>query len=121
MAKRILIIDDDPDILYVLSLIFESEGYEVILSEDGAETEHIESISPDLILLDIRLANPEKSGATICTMLKSQAATKQVPIILVSAEKDIRVIAKGCGANAFISKPFDIKQISGKVRELMPA
>ena len=121
MAKRLLIIDDDPDILEILSLIFKSEGYEVILSEDGEETENIESILPDLILLDIRLRNPDKSGASICTMLKSKPGTSQVPIILVSAEKDIRTIAKGCGANAFISKPFDLQQISGKVKEFLPA
>jgi DNA-binding response OmpR family regulator len=121
MAKRLLIIDDDPDILEILSLIFKAEGYEVILSSDGEETEHIDSILPDLILLDLRLGNPNKSGATICTMLKSKPDTREVPVILVSAEKDIKMIAKCCGANAFISKPFDLKQISGKVREFLPA
>jgi len=121
MAKRILIIDDDPDILEILSLIFRGEGYEVFLSNDGEETDHIDTINPDLILLDIRLGNPDKSGITICSMLKSQPSTRQLPIILVSAEKDIRAIAKGCGANAFISKPFDIRQISGKVKEFFPA
>lgn len=119
MAKRILIVDDDPDILEILSLIFKSEGYEVILSADGEETEHIDFILPDLILLDIRLRNRDKNGAIICTMLKSKPGTSHVPVILVSAEKDIRTIAKGCGANAFISKPFDLKQISGKVKEFL--
>lgn len=121
MAKKILIIDDDPDILEILCLIFEGQGYEVILSLTGDETDNLDTLKPDLILLDIRLNNPLKNGITICMWLKSQPLTHTLPVILVSAEKDIGLIAINCGANDFISKPFDVKQLEGKVRHYLTA
>jgi len=61
-SKRLLIIDDDPDILEILDIIFESEGYEVILSETGEETNYLEVLQADLILLDVRIAGSPLTG-----------------------------------------------------------
>ena len=62
VGKRILIIEDDPDILEILGIIFQEEGYEVILSETGDETAIIHLIIPDIVLLDVRLERSAKNG-----------------------------------------------------------
>jgi len=117
--KKLLIIEDDADILSILDLIFKQEGYHVILSESGAEAEEIPVIKPDLVLLDLRLTSYGREGETICAKIKSQAATRHIPVILLSAEMDIREICEECGANDYLSKPFDIEQLSQKVKSLV--
>lgn len=117
MGKRILIIEDDPDILEILGIIFKEEGYEVVLSATGEETAIIHLIIPDVVLIDIRLERSVKNGNVICAELKSQPATQHFPILLLSAERDIKQICLDCGANGYISKPFDIKVLVLKVRQ----
>lgn len=119
--KKLLIIEDDADILELLSYIFQDEGYNVILSETGAEADQLSTIKPDLILLDLRLSSSGNEGAVICTRLKSQLATRHIPIILVSAETNIKEICEVCGADDYLSKPFDIYRLTNKVKELMLA
>jgi DNA-binding response OmpR family regulator len=120
MAKRILIIDDDEDILDILNIIFQDEGYEVVISNTGHAAEYIHQIDPDILLLDIRLAGYEKTGAEICREIKSMYPDEHFPVILVSAEADISIIASYCGADAFVSKPFDIFKLIERVEELIP-
>lgn len=86
IPKRILVIDDDPDILEILDIIFEQEGYDVILSEIGEEADHIREINPDLILLDLEIKSSNKDGAVICSYLKSQPETQKLPIVLLSSK-----------------------------------
>ncbi|HVV56516.1 MAG TPA: response regulator [Mucilaginibacter sp.] len=117
MKKRILVIDDDEDILEVLKIILQDEGYQVILSNTGAEAENIPSLKPDLVLLDLRLAGSKKDGAQICMDIKSGNEVKHVPVMLISAEPDIRHIADRCGANAYVQKPFDIDHFLNQVKE----
>lgn len=113
--KKLLIIEDDVDILQILDLIFCEEGYNVVLSETGSESWELSEMKPDLILLDLRLSTLGREGAEICTRLKSQPATCHIPIILLSAERDIKQVCKECGANDYLSKPFDIEQLSSMV------
>ena len=117
VGKRILIIEDDPDILEILGIIFQEEGYEVILSETGDETAIIHLIIPDIVLLDVRLERSAKNGDVLCAELKSQPATHQLPVLLLSAERDIKQICVECGANGYIAKPFDITALVLKVRQ----
>jgi len=117
--KKLLIIEDDADILNILNLIFCEEGYIVVLSANGSESEQLSVIEPDLILLDIRLSAREREGADICSRLKSQPATNHIPIILLSAELDIKQVCLACGADNYLGKPFDIEQLSGMVREMV--
>ncbi len=121
MPKKILVIDDDPDILEILDIIFKQEGYEVILSETGREPEHIQEINPDLVLLDIRLKSSSTNGGEICAKIKSRPGTSHLPVIMLSSEDNIKEISDQCGANAYISKPFKVSQLINKVNELLAA
>ena len=120
MAKRILVIDDDEDILSILEIIFGDEGYEPILYNTGTTAEHIKILHPDLILLDVRITGFDKTGAEICSEIKSQLDLAGIPVLLISAEADIDKLAHGCGANGFIDKPFDIYNLLTKVKEFIP-
>jgi two-component system response regulator VicR len=117
MSKRILVIDDDEDILEILRIIFQEEGYDVVLSNTGNTADQIEVIHPDLILLDIRIAGSEKKGTEICAEIKEKYKGEPYPVILVSAEDDLRLLAKNCGADAFIAKPFDLNNLLMHVKE----
>ncbi|HWZ14302.1 MAG TPA: response regulator [Mucilaginibacter sp.] len=123
MPKRILVIDDDPDILEILDIIFQQEGYEVVLSETGneAEPDQIMGINPDLILLDLEIKSSNKDGAVICAILKSQPETKKLPIVLLSSKSDVGKICGECGADDYLRKPFDIIQLSTKIRQHLAA
>jgi two-component system response regulator VicR len=119
MSKRILVIDDDEDILEILNIVFQEEGYDVVLSNTGEAAEHIQVIHPDLILLDVRIEGSSKKGNEICAELKQQYNQKKMPIILVSAETDLEMLANECGADFYITKPFDIFQLVDHVKRFM--
>lgn len=119
MAKRILVIDDDEDILAILDIIFGEEGYERILYQTGTTIDEIKILHPDLILLDVRINGFEKSGAQICTEIKSELELDNIPVLLVSAEMDVDELAKQCGANGYVNKPFDINNLLAKVKEFL--
>ena len=121
MPKRILIIDDDEDILEILNIVFQGEGFEVIVSNTGETARHLDVIHPDLVLLDVRIAGYEKRGNEICAEIKKQHPFQTIPVILVSAESDIDRLASGCGANGYIKKPFDVEELSRTVKELLTA
>jgi CheY-like chemotaxis protein len=115
--KKILIADDDPGILEVMQLMLEDEGYEVITTVNGRTVEAIKEHLPDLILLDIWMSGQD--GRNICRGLKSKETTKHIPVIMVSANKDTEDIAKQAGADDFLSKPFDIENLLGKVKRYL--
>ena len=117
--KKFLIIEDDPDILDILKLIFQSEGYIVYTSLSGKETQQVIDIAPDLILLDLRLSALGKEGAEICKRLKSEQLTRQIPVILLSAETDIKIVCSTCGANDYMRKPFDVDRLTSKVNDMI--
>lgn len=109
MAKKILIIEDDPDILEMMAYILRDEGYEVITALDCAPFNAISTINPDLILLDNRLG--ADSGGDICKGLKTAAATAHIPVVLVSANMHLENMAADSMANGYLSKPFDIEEL----------
>jgi two-component system response regulator VicR len=119
MNKRILIIDDDEDILEILNVIFREEGYDVILSNTGEAANHINVIHPDLILLDVRIEGYPKRGNEICAEIKARYLERNYPVVLVSAETDLEMLANECGADFYIKKPFDIYDILSKVKEYL--
>ena len=119
MSKRILVIDDDEDILEILHIVFQEEGYDVVLSNTGEAAEHIQVIHPDLILLDVRIEGSAKRGDEICAELKERYKEEKMPVILVSAETDLEVLANQCGADHYISKPFDIYQLLMQVQKFL--
>ena len=119
MRKRILVIDDDEDILEILHIIFQDEGYNVVISNSSDAVDRIHEISPDLILLDINIRGSAKNGAEICDEVKEHYQMLQTPVILISAESDISIIAKECGADSFVRKPFDIYQLLMQVKDFI--
>lgn len=111
--KKILIADDDPAILDVLSLFLEDVGYEVETTDDGSTIQEAQRGYPDLMLLDISMSG--WNGRDICAALKSQETTKHIPIILVSANRDTEKIAQEAGADDFLRKPFDLDTVLEKI------
>lgn len=117
MAKTVLIIDDDEDILEILDIVFQDSGYEVILSRVGLDVDFISVLHPDIVLLDVRIAGSPKSGTDICKELKTKTATKHLPVILFSAECDLQLLATACNANSYIAKPFVIDTLLKQVKK----
>ncbi|WEK20879.1 MAG: response regulator [Candidatus Pedobacter colombiensis] len=116
MSKKILAVDDDKEIVEVIKIILEDEGYEVSTLTNGRNVLNIiSSIRPDLILLDVMLGGMD--GREICKAIKSHAIFKYIPIVMISATHNLQSFLKLPGSpNDFLSKPFDIDHLITKVR-----
>lgn len=114
---RILIVDDEPDLLSVLRFGLEVEGFEVIDASDGEQgLSKARECMPDLMVLDLML--PKLDGYKVCRSLKFDERYKKIPIFILSArsgETD-RKLAIDLGADAFITKPYDMKDLVGRIR-----
>ena len=116
--KKILVVDDEPDILEFLQLILEEEGYAVLTSDKGEYLEQLHNGGlPDLILLDVLLSG--KDGREIVKYLKSQQETKHIPVIMFSAHPSAEETARQAGAEDFLEKPFDIDVLLTKVTRFL--
>jgi CheY-like chemotaxis protein len=109
--KKIIIIDDDPAIQDSVNLIFTSCEYEVTVCPNGNSILAGEFEMPDMFIIDKQL--PGVDGLEICKHLKSQEATKHIPVIMMSASPAISEFAKLAGAEDFIEKPYSIKEMRG--------
>jgi len=116
--KRILVVDDEPDILEFLQVILEEEGYVVVTSDKGEYLEQLHNGGlPDLILLDVLLSG--KDGRTIVKYLKSQQETKAIPVIMFSAHPNAEATARQAGADDFLEKPFLIDNLLAKIAHFL--
>ncbi|HXI00860.1 MAG TPA: response regulator [Sphingobacteriaceae bacterium] len=114
MASKILVVDDDTFILDALEELLHYSGYEVITTPKGEEVfNEVEKNFPDLILLDIMLSGTD--GRDICRLLKSNAKTKDIPVIMISAHPAAYEAVKDVGANDIVAKPFDIHNLLSKI------
>ncbi|WP_443946976.1 response regulator [Pedobacter sp. AW1-32] len=112
--KKILICDDDEDILDMLGLILEDTEYETILEQNSLNVNHIVNTNlPDLIILDLWM--PVLSGDQVLRNLRNQQHTKALPVIVISASKEGKKIAEESGANDFLAKPFDFDDLIKKI------
>ncbi|HLX55855.1 MAG TPA: response regulator [Ktedonobacteraceae bacterium] len=112
--KKILVMDDEPDILEFLQVILEEEGYAVLTSDKGEFLEQLHNGGlPDLILVDILLSG--KDGRAIVRHLKRQEETRHIPVIMVSAHPGAEKTAREAGAEDFLAKPFEIDALLAKV------
>ena len=119
-AKKILIADDEPDILEILSFNLKGQGYEVTVAKNGDEAlEKAKMTNPDLIILDVMM--PGKNGLEVCSILRSQPAFASVLIIFLTAMNDENAEIKGLesGADDYISKPISPKVLLSKVKALL--
>jgi len=113
--KKVLVADDDPAILDVMRMMLEFEGYEVATTLNGATVLQLGVDLPDLLLLDIWMSGTD--GRDICKILKQSDRTSNIPIVLVSASKDIERSAFEAGANDFIAKPFEMNELLQKIEK----
>jgi len=119
-AEKILIVDDDEDVLLIVQTILDNAGYTALLARNGREgVEKAIEGKPDLILLDVMM--PELSGWEVCTTLKSAPETRQIPIAMLTVKAEIRDLITGMqvGADDYITKPFTRKKLLSTVRRLL--
>jgi two-component system phosphate regulon response regulator PhoB len=115
MPKKIVVIEDDNDILDLIQYILEDEGYQVLPAKQTGNIDTIAEHQPDLILLDDRL--PGEYGNILCSRIKSNPGTKHIPVVLVSAARDLERVAFNCKADDFLPKPFDLKDLLNLVKQ----
>jgi len=120
MGKKILIADDEPNIVVSLEFLMKQKGYVVRVANTGEEAlAAIGEFGPDLILLDVMM--PHMSGYDLCQRVRENPAWQAIKIIMLSAKgRDIEV-TKGMavGADAYVTKPFSTKDLIAKVQELL--
>ncbi|MEJ2364343.1 MAG: response regulator [Deltaproteobacteria bacterium] len=118
--KRILIVDDEPDLIETIQVSLELEDYECLLAYDGFRGfERAQNEKPDLIILDVML--PGMNGYKVCRLLKFDEKFKHIPIIMLTAEaqeKD-RLTGKETGADFYMTKPFSADKLLAKVKEYL--
>lgn len=118
---KVLIIEDDADIVLVISSMLEDEGYDVVTANPHKDPHYLHGDDlPDVILLDMLLSGVD--GREIARHLKGSAATRHIPIVIISAHPNAREEAQAAGADGFLAKPFDLDVLLNEVaRYLTPA
>src|SRR5438034_7998345 len=120
MNHKILVVDDEPDVLRLVSSSLKGAGFTVIAACDGAEgLAKARAEQPALIVLDVML--PEMSGLEICRTLKSEPATAPIPVILLTAkgEEIDRVVGLELGADDYVTKPFSPRELALRVKSVL--
>jgi DNA-binding response OmpR family regulator len=114
MEKRILIVEDDESIQDVLRIILQHAGYEVVSHPDGKAIMLDNFEKPDLFLLDKQLGGID--GLDICRYLKTNQFTKNIPVVMISANPQIASLSKLAGANGYIEKPFNMSHLLNTIK-----
>jgi DNA-binding response OmpR family regulator len=115
--KKLLVVDDDLNICDMLRLYFENEGYTVKTANDGVEgVNYFKTFEPDLVLLDIMM--PKKDGWQVCREIREISAK---PVIMITAKGEVfdKVLGLELGADDFIVKPFDMKELSARIKAVL--
>lgn len=114
--KKILVVDDNRDIVWVVKTILKKYGFEVVTTLKGEEViSKTRKYHPHLILLDVFLSGID--GIEVCNALKASPETSEIPIIMFSAHANKKDLMKFCNADDFISKPFDSRELLRKINE----
>jgi len=120
MRKKVLIADDEPNIVTALEFLLERNGYEVYIARNGdAALKLIEQHRPDLVLLDVMM--PVKSGFEVCQRMRERADWRDIKIIMLTAKGRDVEISKGLsiGADSYITKPFSTQELVAKINGLL--
>lgn len=115
--KKIFIADDDAAIVDATSLMLELMGYEVAFTLDGTTVSESMQSSPDLLILDIWLSGID--GRDICRQLKADPKTQNIPVLMISASREIKTSALASGADDFMAKPFEMQLLLDKIDSLI--
>ena len=122
MSQKILIADDEPNIVISLEYLMKREGYSVTVARDGDEAlAAIARERPDLVLLDVMM--PKKSGFEVCQAVRANEELRVTKILMLSAKGRDTDLAKGLalGADAYMTKPFSTRELARKVAEMLGA
>jgi len=120
MPKKILVVDDEDDVLKVVQKRLGDAGYEVLTARDGQDgLEKARKESPDLIVLDLML--PKMDGYKVCAMLKHDSRYAKIPVVMLTAcaQGSNEKLGYECGADAFFTKPFQHEAVLAKIKELL--
>ena len=120
MSKRVLIVDDEKNIVVSLEFLLEQAGYQYEIARDGREAMTLlTEFSPDLVLLDVML--PHINGFEVCRRIRENSAWADIKIIMLTAKGQEAEMAKGLalGANAYISKPFSTKMLIQQINTIL--
>lgn len=120
MANKILIADDEQNIVISLEFLMKREGFDVSIAQDGEEAiNKIRSEMPDLVLLDVMM--PKRNGFEVCQEVKADPALQAVKVLMLTAKGRDTEVTKGLalGADAYMTKPFSTKELVEKVRSLL--
>ncbi|HTL09175.1 MAG TPA: response regulator [Chitinophagaceae bacterium] len=116
--KKILLVDDDSDLLVMLKSVLKSNGYSVTTLADGsAVLRTLSYVTPDIIILDIHM--PPWDGRKICLQIKQQPQFQHIPVVLYSALPEDKEAVKNCQANYFLQKPLSTGAFIDEIREVM--
>lgn len=115
-TKKIFIADDDEAIVDATTMMLEAMGYEVAHTLKGSEVPNALKDKPDLLLLDIWMSGVD--GRDICRQLKADPETCNIPVLMVSASRQIMQSALDCGADDFLAKPFEMNTLLDKIEKL---
>jgi two-component system, OmpR family, alkaline phosphatase synthesis response regulator PhoP len=120
MNRRILIVDDEPNIVTSLEFLMRGDDYEVRVARNGEEALQLtESFRPDLVLLDVMM--PQRSGFEVCQKIRENAAFRGVKVVMLTAKgRDVeKERGVSVGANAYVTKPFSTKELMNTLRRLL--
>jgi len=120
MPKKVLVVEDDPDISNLVAHYLAGEGYAVGVASDGIKgLQHLKENTPDLLILDLIL--PELGGLDLCKMLRKDSRTSALPILMLSAlgEESDRIVGLELGADDYVTKPFSPKELVVRVKALL--
>jgi len=116
--KKILVIDDDKELLKLIQLRLEKGGYKVECANDGLEgIAKIDDFHPDLVILDVMM--PHLDGYSLLQEMKFDLDLRQIPILVLSGRQDLKDIFDHMGKVEFVPKPFDSKELLGTVKECL--
>jgi DNA-binding response OmpR family regulator len=120
MSTRILIVDDEPNIVISLEYLMKREGYEVVIAADGeAALEALAEKSPDLVVLDVML--PKMNGFDVCQRIRADPRWQGIKILILTARGRDTEVAKGLGlgADSYVKKPFSTKELVAQIKRLL--
>src|SRR5438128_1047431 len=118
MRSAILLVDDDPHLIHVLSMFFDLEGYHVLKARDGKQAlDLLREYQPDLVLLDLVL--PKVSGLEVCQQIRANRKLKNVPVLIFTAAETRKEELMAAGADGFLAKPYSLEGLRQAVGELL--
>lgn len=120
MDKKILIVDDEPNIVISLEYLMKKEGFEVAVANDGdTALAMVAQFRPDLVLLDVMM--PKKSGYEVCQQMRADPALAGIKVLMLTAKGRESEVAKGIalGADAYVTKPFSTKDLVARVKAML--